>query len=224
MTAACQLLILDKVLLIVSGYLLNSLCWLTNPHLPSWQSLLPVKESPNVFLPERRVLHGIGVACWLLLLSVSHCHPTCQSPCSLMTEDCGSRGRIVGCLPRSQPLSLEDPALSLSTDAPELFPVSWSRALFSLGLVTQAGVRFVNERGPTGELRELLGKPVFSLITVLCFPEQTTTLSQGVTWEHRTRGLRNLHTSVESDSLWPYGPQCTRLLCPWSFPGKNTGL
>ena len=30
--------------------------------------------------------------------------------------------------------------------------------------------------------------------------------------------------SVMSDSLRPHGPQPTRLLCPWNFPGKNTGL
>ena len=31
--------------------------------------------------------------------------------------------------------------------------------------------------------------------------------------------------SVMSDSLWPYGPYVTlRLLCPWGFPGKNTGV
>ena len=24
--------------------------------------------------------------------------------------------------------------------------------------------------------------------------------------------------------LWPHGLQPTRLLCPWNFPGKNTGL
>ena len=27
-----------------------------------------------------------------------------------------------------------------------------------------------------------------------------------------------------SDSLWPYGLQLTRLLCPWDFAGKNTGV
>ena len=27
-----------------------------------------------------------------------------------------------------------------------------------------------------------------------------------------------------SDSVWPHGPQPTRLLCPWDSPGKNTGL
>ena len=27
-----------------------------------------------------------------------------------------------------------------------------------------------------------------------------------------------------SDSLWPYGLQLTRLLCPWNFSGKNTPL
>ena len=27
-----------------------------------------------------------------------------------------------------------------------------------------------------------------------------------------------------SNSLWPYGLQSTRLLCPWDFPGKKTGV
>jgi len=30
--------------------------------------------------------------------------------------------------------------------------------------------------------------------------------------------------SVISDSLQPHGPWPTRLLCPWDFPGKNTGV
>ena len=30
--------------------------------------------------------------------------------------------------------------------------------------------------------------------------------------------------SVMSDYLWHHGLQPTRLLCPWNFPGKNTGL
>ena len=30
--------------------------------------------------------------------------------------------------------------------------------------------------------------------------------------------------SVKSDSLWPYGLQPARLLCPWDSPGKNTGV
>ena len=29
--------------------------------------------------------------------------------------------------------------------------------------------------------------------------------------------------AVMSDSVWPHGLQPTRLLCPWNFPGKNTG-
>ena len=33
-----------------------------------------------------------------------------------------------------------------------------------------------------------------------------------------------LSCSVLSDSLWPSGLQPTRLLCPWDFPGKNTGV
>ena len=30
--------------------------------------------------------------------------------------------------------------------------------------------------------------------------------------------------SVMSDSLWSHGLQTTKLLCPWDFPGKNTGV
>ena len=31
-------------------------------------------------------------------------------------------------------------------------------------------------------------------------------------------------TSVVSNSLGPCGQKPTRLLCPWNFPGKNTGV
>ena len=33
-----------------------------------------------------------------------------------------------------------------------------------------------------------------------------------------------LSCSVVSDSLRPHRLQPTRLLCPWDFPGKNTGV
>ena len=33
-----------------------------------------------------------------------------------------------------------------------------------------------------------------------------------------------LSCSVMSDSWQPHGLQPTRLLCPWNFPGKNTGV
>ena len=33
-----------------------------------------------------------------------------------------------------------------------------------------------------------------------------------------------LSCSVVFYSLWPYGLQPARLLCPWNFPGKNTGV
>ena len=33
-----------------------------------------------------------------------------------------------------------------------------------------------------------------------------------------------LITSAVSDSLWPHGLWSARLLCPWGFPGKNTGV
>ena len=36
--------------------------------------------------------------------------------------------------------------------------------------------------------------------------------------------VENVSHSVVPDSLQPHGPQPTRLLCPWDFPGKNTGV
>ena len=36
--------------------------------------------------------------------------------------------------------------------------------------------------------------------------------------------LACLVNSVESDSLQPHGLLSARLLCPWDFPGKNTGV
>ena len=40
----------------------------------------------------------------------------------------------------------------------------------------------------------------------------------------RTNQLLLLRLSVVSDSLQPHGLQPTRPLCPWDFPGKNTGV
>ena len=32
------------------------------------------------------------------------------------------------------------------------------------------------------------------------------------------------HVKVMSDSLWPHGLHPSRLLCPWDFPGRSTGV
>ena len=34
----------------------------------------------------------------------------------------------------------------------------------------------------------------------------------------------NVSYTVMSNSLQPYGLSSARLLCPWDFPGKNTGV
>ena len=41
------------------------------------------------------------------------------------------------------------------------------------------------------------------------------------TWKWKSERVSR---SVVSDSLWPHGLGPTRLLCPFSFPGKNTGV
>ena len=40
----------------------------------------------------------------------------------------------------------------------------------------------------------------------------------------KVKGARCSVASVMSDSLGPHGLQSTRLLCPWDFPDKNTGV
>ena len=40
----------------------------------------------------------------------------------------------------------------------------------------------------------------------------------------KREGGREWSRTVVSDSLWPHGLQPTRLLCPWDFPGKSTGV
>ena len=40
---------------------------------------------------------------------------------------------------------------------------------------------------------------------------------------HESEKWKRSH-SVVSDSVWPHGLQPTRLLCPWDFPGKSTGV
>ena len=37
-------------------------------------------------------------------------------------------------------------------------------------------------------------------------------------------GMLKVKSSVMSDSLRPHGLQPTRLLCPWAFPGKSSGV
>ena len=48
-------------------------------------------------------------------------------------------------------------------------------------------------------------------------------LASFLTFQHRFLFLK-LNCSVVSDSLQPRGLQAARLLCPWNFPGKNTGV
>ena len=41
--------------------------------------------------------------------------------------------------------------------------------------------------------------------------------------QHNYFECHSVSCSVLSDSLLPYGLQSSRLLCPWDFPGQNTG-
>ena len=59
---------------------------------------------------------------------------------------------------------------------------------------------------------------------------QMDALTAALCWKPSTVGLskdeksESVSHSVVSYSLWPYGPQPARLLCPWDAPGQNTGV
>ena len=55
-----------------------------------------------------------------------------------------------------------------------------------------------------------------------CFPTELYSLDMGPLKPHWTS--ISISHSVVSDSLWPYGLQPSRLLCPWGSPGGNTGV
>ena len=39
-----------------------------------------------------------------------------------------------------------------------------------------------------------------------------------------TLPFKSVSSSVVPNSLWPHGLQPTRLVCPWNFPGTDTGV
>ena len=43
-------------------------------------------------------------------------------------------------------------------------------------------------------------------------------------WVCKTCHIKKFTDIVVSDSLWPFGLEPTRLLCPWDSPNKNTGV
>ena len=51
-------------------------------------------------------------------------------------------------------------------------------------------------------------------------PLEWVAISFSSAWKEKWKGSH----SVMSDSQWSHGLQPTRLLCPWDFPGKSTGV
>ena len=57
-----------------------------------------------------------------------------------------------------------------------------------------------------------------------CSNNDLTTAKANIYWEF-TLHFFALHVcSVVSNSLWPYGLGSSRVLYPWNFPGKSTGV
>ena len=60
--------------------------------------------------------------------------------------------------------------------------------------------------------------------TVLYLVSDTTRLRVLLKAEHRVTTCTYISHSVMGASLRPHGLQPSRLLCPWTSPGKNTGV
>ena len=73
---------------------------------------------------------------------------------------------------------------------------------------------------PTTEVS--LGSQVIQLLGFLTHGMGLTLRITWVGTYFKPRPNYSVSRSVMSDPLQPYGPQPTRLLCPWDSPGKNT--
>ena len=66
------------------------------------------------------------------------------------------------------------------------------------------------------------------LLSIIYEEYENTKIDSGWWWPNSVNILKSTvctrGCSVVSDPLWPHGLQPARLLCPWDFPGKNTGL
>ena len=57
----------------------------------------------------------------------------------------------------------------------------------------------------------------------LFLPSKFSKLESYDRWDH-AESWNHIKKISLSDSLWPYGPQPVRLLCPWDSEGKNNGV
>ena len=99
---------------------------------------------------------------------------------------------------------------------PQQRELAFPQALVLCGLVYESGSRAVSRNLSISGDRNLGGASQGGIHWL------TGGKRQGVKWALCMR-VRSV-TSVMSDSLWPYGLQPVRLLCPWNSPGKNTGV
>ena len=69
--------------------------------------------------------------------------------------------------------------------------------------------------------RDLPGGPVVKTPGFHCSGARVSMLGQGTKIPHASETVSH---SVVPDSLWPHELKPTKLLCPWDFPGKETGV
>ena len=95
--------------------------------------------------------------------------------------------------------------------------------------------RTVSEHNRTGKADEafpLMSFPLIALYALLASctlrPMLTHTCAAGSLFGQMALYLDSrfvcVSCSVMSNSLWPHGLWPARLLCPWNFPGKSTGV
>ena len=62
------------------------------------------------------------------------------------------------------------------------------------------------------------GSPVPGILQARTLEWVAISFSNALKWKVKVK------SSVVSNSSWPYCPHPTRLLCPWDFSGKSTGV
>ena len=93
---------------------------------------------------------------------------------------------------------------------------TWTCVLFMVVIVTPSSLSVLSQHFPGALLPSSQPYPALGFLLIAC--------ARSISQLRPLYRVCLLSCSVVSDSLQPYGLLSAKLLCPWDFQGKNTGV
>ena len=181
-------------------------------------------------------------ACWNSCPSSWWCHPTISSsvisfsPCLQSFPESGSFPRSQFFASGGKNIGVSASASVLPMNIQDWFPLGWTGLILQYkGLSRVSSNTIVQKHQFFSPKRSLAAAKSLQLCLTLCDTIDSSPLSLGFSRQEYWNGLSfpsPMHESekwkwsrsVMSDFSRPHGLQPTRLLCPWDFSGKSTGV